>query len=94
MLRRFRAWYRRKRYPRNIVSVDLRGSATQRQAVRMTLEGIVKVMAQHSDDNPRHGYNCSCKDEWLRLGRKIYLNMNDNERRNLHYLISAFRWGE
>jgi hypothetical protein len=37
----------------------------------MTLEEILKEMIKHSEENPTHGYDCACKDKYIRQARSI-----------------------
>jgi len=56
----------------------------------MTLHHILKAMADHSRDNPTHGYNCSCKGESLRLAKR-YFGRHPEQLDEFYYLAQAIR---
>lgn len=47
-----------------------------------TLNDVLRDMAMHSLENPTHGDNCACKDQWLREGRAM---LGDPMKRELSY---------
>ncbi len=49
----------------------------------MPVDAALRAMADHSADNPTHGYNCACKDAMIRDARA---ELSPNELDELRYL--------
>lgn len=53
-----------------------------------SIDEAVKKMAQHTKDNPKHGPNCSCKDEFLRSVRR-FLKINPDYWDEFQYIAAV-----
>lgn len=52
------------------------------------LNDVLAAMVAHGADNPTHGFNCSCKDEYLRAARRMLTPDMINELRYLTLVVA------
>jgi hypothetical protein len=45
----------------------------------MNIEDILKEMIKHSEENPTHAWNCSCKTKYLHEAGRVIEGMGSQE---------------
>lgn len=55
------------------------------------LDEVLANMAEHARTHPEHGWNCACKDSWLREARRIMRDAPEGALDELFYVADVLR---
>lgn len=54
---------------------------------KITIDDIRKQIELHHEENPSHGYNCSCMDKYIRSARTLLTAENKDAQMRIDYVI-------